>query len=134
MKKIAEIPDNETFMKIFNAIFPSSSKENTLSNKIMTAGADGATPDVKPVYNYNYYNQPLKTNIDKDFSKIAYGITVDLELHEGTSLTPQQIMESKCNNKYNNIRKSYAEFVGKPYVLPPVYNGGSRRKTRKIKH
>jgi hypothetical protein len=44
-----------------------------------------------------------------------------MELHPGTSLTPEQISKSKCNNKYNAIRKSFAEFTGKPYVIPPVY-------------
>ncbi len=37
------------------------------------------------------------------------------------SLTPEQINESKCNSKYNAIRKAYSEFTGKPYVIPPVY-------------
>jgi hypothetical protein len=66
-----------------------------------------------------------------------------MELHPGTSLTPQQISESKCNAKYNAIRKAFAEFTGKPYVIPPVYpksnntkkniiqTKGGKRKTRK---
>ena len=45
-----------------------------------------------------------------------------------TSLTPEQIEKSKCNNKYNAIRKSYAEFTGKPYVIPPVYQNTRKRQ------
>jgi len=44
-----------------------------------------------------------------------------MELHPGTSLTPEQLRQSKCNSRYNAIRKAYAEFTGKPYVIPPVY-------------
>jgi hypothetical protein len=85
---------------------------------------------------------------DRDSSKIAYSITIDMELHPGTSLTPKQISESKCNSRYNSIRKAFAEFTGRPYIIPPVYNtatnttnnttrkndgqtGGRSRKTRR---
>jgi hypothetical protein len=36
-------------------------------------------------------------------------------------LTPEQLSQSKCNSRYNAIRKAYSEFTGKPYVIPPVY-------------
>jgi hypothetical protein len=28
----------------------------------------------------------------------------------------------KCNTKWNAIRKAYADFVGKPYVIPVTLN------------
>ena len=88
-------------------------------------------------YGYRYRNQPYgyhpygylpirqpiitKKPEEKASSKIAYSIIIDIELHPGTSLTAQQINQSKCNNKYNAIRKAFAEFTGTPYVIPPVY-------------
>ena len=62
-----------------------------------------------------------------------------MELHPGKELTEKQISESKCNGKYNAIRKSFAEFTGKPYIIPPVYNttqkneikGGKKNKTHR---
>jgi hypothetical protein len=97
-----------------------------------------------PSYRYPRPGHITKKPEDSDSSKIAYSITIDMELHPGTSLTPQQISESKCNTKYNAIRKAFAEFTGKPYVIPPVYpktknntkkniiqSKGGKRKTRK---
>jgi hypothetical protein len=100
-------------------------------------------------YNYNPYGyRPqydnryiLKKPEERNASKIAYGITIDMELHPGTSLSPEQINESKCNSRYNAIRKAFSEFTGRPYVIPPIYKisqtrkkvGGNHNKiTRKI--
>ena len=44
-----------------------------------------------------------------------------MELYKGSTLTPEQISEAKCNSRYNAIRKAFAEFRGKPYVIKPVY-------------
>ena len=68
--------------------------------------------------------------------KLAYRITIDMELHPGKSLTPEQIHESKCNAKYNSIRKAFSELSGRPYIIPPVFKtkkniGGRKRVTRK---
>ena len=83
-----------------------------------------------PPYTYPPYQNRYITKKpeDRDTSKIAYSIIIDMEVHPGTSLTPQQINESKCNNKYNSIRKAYAEFTGKPYVIPPVYKTSQTKK------
>jgi hypothetical protein len=87
-------------------------------------------------YQNNYRLSSItKRPEDRDAAKIAYSITIDMELHPGTSLTPKQINESKCNSKYNAIRKAFAEFTGKPYVIPPVYPNANLKvnnTTRKI--
>ena len=44
-----------------------------------------------------------------------------MELHPGTSITPNELKNIKCRQKWNAVRKAYARFVGKPYVIPPVY-------------
>jgi hypothetical protein len=56
-----------------------------------------------------------------DTSKLAYVITVDMELHPGTSLNAKQLNDSKCNSKYNAIRKAYSELMGTKYVINPIY-------------
>jgi hypothetical protein len=85
-------------------------------------------PSYPPPYGYppyrsygypGYQNRYITKKADD--TKIAYSITIDMEVHPGTSLTPEQINESKCNSKYNAIRKAFSEFTGKPYVIPPVY-------------
>jgi hypothetical protein len=54
-------------------------------------------------------------------SNIAYYITIDMELHPGTSLTPEELKHVKCRQKWNAVRRSYADFTGKTFVIPPVY-------------
>jgi hypothetical protein len=85
-----------------------------------------------------------KNNKNTYQPKLAYVVVIDMELYKGTTLTPEQISEAKCNSRYNAIRKAFAEFTGKPYVIPPVYPvsvnntkknkepvKGGKRKTRK---
>jgi hypothetical protein len=88
-----------------------------------------------PPHNYSYprqYSSSItKKPEEKSQSKLAYEIKIDMDLHPGTSLTPEQIEKSKCNNKYNAIRKSYAEFRGKPYIIQPVYPQKPEQKTKK---
>lgn len=110
----------------------------------------GAPPYNYPPYNYPPYNYPpynyppygyppyrypqydnkaiTKKPEQQDTSKIAYAITIDMELHPGTSLTPEQINQSKCTSKYNAIRKAFSEFTGRPYVIPPVYKTAQTKK------
>jgi hypothetical protein len=66
----------------------------------------------------------------KDASKICYYITIDMELQKGTSLSEEQLSDAKCRQKWNAVRKAYANFTGKKYVIPPVYDS-SKNKTQK---
>ena len=66
----------------------------------------------------------------KDASKICYYITIDMELQKGTSLNEEQLSDAKCRQKWNAVRKAYANFTGKKYVIPPVYDT-SKNKTQK---
>ena len=63
-----------------------------------------------------------KKDKDGDDSQLAYTITIDMELRPGTSLSPEELTNAKCNSKWNSIRKSWSELSGNPYVIPPVYN------------
>jgi hypothetical protein len=63
-----------------------------------------------------------------DESQLAYVITIDMELRPGTSLSPQELQNAKCNGKWNSIRKSWSELTGKPYVIPPIYNKTVKNK------
>jgi hypothetical protein len=65
---------------------------------------------------------------EKDNSKLAYYITIDLELFPGKSIPPEELKNLKCNNKWNAVRKAYSEFIGKPYKISPVYNKTVKNK------
>ena len=103
----------------------------TKSDNLYSGGAFNQQQYGYPRYNYN--QQYDSKNITKkpeelDSSKIAYEIIIDMELHQGKSLTPEQINESKCNSRYNAIRKAFSEFTGRPYVIQPVYKTTQTKK------
>jgi hypothetical protein len=118
--------------------------EDDNGNQIVVRGGNppygnppyGYPPYGYPPYGYPPYGYPpygyqgniKKTSENRNISKLAYEIVIDMELHPGTSLTPQQINESKCNSKYNAIRKAFSEFTGRPYVIPPVYKTTQTKK------
>ncbi len=79
-------------------------------------------------------NQEIKkTNINLDPNQLAYYISVDLELYPGTSIEPEEQAKLKCNSKWNSIKKAYSAFIGKPYVIPPLYSLKNKTKTDKNK-
>jgi len=84
-------------------------------------------------YNQTYYNSKYITKKPEEVgaSKLAYNITIDMELYPGTSLSSKQISEMKCNNRYNAVRKAFADFTGRPYIIPPVYRTIEPAKTRR---
>jgi len=112
-------------------------------------------PQTKSWFNFNPFkrggstskNTKNKNNKTKKIvytPKPAYVVVIDMELHPGTSLTPKELYESKCNSRYNAIRKAYSEFTGTPYVIPPVYThktsqtkktvGGKKNKITRKRH
>jgi hypothetical protein len=78
-------------------------------------------------YNNNYPNNFLKRDDIRDVSKIGYYISIDLELKKGSPLTPGEISESKCTRKWNTVRKAFANFTGKTYTIPPVYDYSNKQ-------
>ena len=96
----------------------------------------GAYPRYNPYYRPAYYNPQYmahnmeKRDKDSDDSQLAYIITIDMELRPGTSLSPEELTNAKCNSKWNSIRKSWSELSGNPYVIPPVYNKEETNKTQ----
>lgn len=70
-------------------------------------------------------------------SNISYHITIDLQLQKGKTITPQQMSNLKCANKWNSVRKAFAEFTGTRYSIPPVYDSAiqnnNKTKDNKVK-
>ena len=82
--------------------------------------------------NYPSYNNLIKYQTPKvDTINIAYYITIDMELYPGTKIPPEESKNLSCNKKWNSVRKAYADFTGKPYVVPPVYKIDKTRKNKK---
>jgi hypothetical protein len=73
-----------------------------------------------------------KKDKDKDESQLAYVISIDMELRPGTSLSPEELQNAKCNSKWNSIRKSWSELTGKPYVIPPIYNKEEKKNPKPV--
>ena len=139
LNKQLAILNNTEFNKSFIALFPASkNKLNELYNKIQNA-------KTSTEINISTGGAANKINKPSNEQKLEYSIIIDMELYPGTSLTPEKIKELKCDSKYNMIRKAYAEFIGKPYIVVPVYNKTNKNnqinknnqkksKTKKLKN
>ncbi len=151
-----ELVNSEIFIKAFTTLFnlnkpldayikkqeyeEDTNQQNALAlenpntfNENMSGGntynANQSTNMPRPVYRYTpQYNINNLIKKQSEISKIAYAITIDMELHQGTSLTPEQISESKCKSRYNSIRKAFSEFTGRPYIIQPVYQSSQTKK------
>jgi hypothetical protein len=110
-----------------------SSKNKIEPLQISDPYKGGANPYYRPTY---YNPQYMAHNMEKkdkdDESQLAYVITIDMELRPGTSLSPQELQNAKCNGKWNSIRKSWADLTGKPYVIPPVYNKEEKKNPKPV--
>lgn len=91
----------------------------------ITGGANNNNnrPYYRPnYYRPNYYDPNYKpVVVDNNKTNLSYIVDVYMELHPGTTMSEEERKSLKCNSKWNAIRKSYADFVGKPYVIPPLY-------------
>jgi hypothetical protein len=81
-------------------------------------------------YRSPYAEQIMKKPDSEDKSKLAYYITIDLQVYPGKSIPPNEIANLKCNNKWNVVRKAYSKLTGSTYVIPPIYNTVKTLKNR----
>jgi hypothetical protein len=54
-----------------------------------------------------------------------------MELQKGITLTKEQISNIKCIKGWNKVRKSFADFTGEKYIVPPVYENLSDKYNKK---
>jgi hypothetical protein len=80
----------------------------------------------------NYANSYLRRETAPDLSKICYTISIDLVLKKGSPLTPDELSELKCTQKWENIKREFAIFTNREYKITPVYDF-SNNKTLKNK-
>jgi hypothetical protein len=81
-------------------------------------------------------NQRLTLNKsinNEPVSNISYYITIDIQLKKGTTLTTSDLVNLKCNQQFNKIRKSYADLRGLKYSMLPLYDNlpSFKQKTEK---
>jgi hypothetical protein len=94
---------------------------------VQSVQSAGALTYPNRMYPYQRYQSPYLTRRmfqpedQYDPSKLAYSITIALELYPGTNVTKEQLNSLKCNSKWEAIRKAWAEFTGKPYIIMPNY-------------
>jgi hypothetical protein len=124
-----------------------NNQTSSSSSLITKGGAYG-----NPYYDNNFYDRPYDTPYDRPYdrpygnpyrtpygrpgpylarnmltqnytdSKLAYYITIDLELYPGTEISPEIKKQLKCRQKWNAVRKAYANFRGLPYIVQPIYS------------
>jgi len=123
---------DEVFISIYNLLFPFYSIRQQSMIQIGGYSTQYRYPNQQPYrfqpYRYpNQYLKPIqqtmvKKNNDYDTSKLAYSITIDMELYPGTKIPEDQLKKLKCTSKWNAVRKAWADFTGKPYIIKPVYS------------
>jgi hypothetical protein len=94
-------PNNADFIRIFKQMFPGT-------QNLLFGGGD-----------------------NKEESLISFYITIDMELQKGKTLSKEQMSNIKCIKGWNKVRKSYADFTGKKYVIAPVYDNLSDKYNKK---
>jgi len=108
----------------------SQTKNNSKKN-IKSQTLDNQRGGIYP-YSSRYYppgyrrepyvaNDLIKRDNQYETSKLAFTITIMLELYPGTSITPEELSKLKCNSRLESVRQSWAEFIGKPYIIIPDY-------------
>ena len=111
------------YYNLFKYYFPYSKIEQPINDlNIQSGGLNNINP--KYLYLKQYPAERLMKK-ENDNSKISYYITIDMELQPGKSITPDELKKIKCRQKWNAVRKAYARFVGKPYIIPPVYQNAT---------
>ena len=53
-----------------------------------------------------------------------------MELQPGLTLTPEELKDAQCRQKWNSVRKAYAGFTGQPYVITPIYQTNKTAKNK----
>jgi hypothetical protein len=76
----------------------------------------------RPQYTPRFIKNNSFTNFDTNpQSNISYYITIDMELQKGTSLSPKDLSNLKCRQRWNSVRKSYSDLRGLKYAPAPDY-------------
>jgi hypothetical protein len=65
-------------------------------------------------------------------SRAAFKILVELILIPGKNPSEEQLKEFKCRNTYENIKESYAQLTGKPYLPMPMHFVDNNNKKQSV--
>ena len=110
--------DNKKFLKLFYEYF-------TPSKSVFMSQIDGGAPlpyQYKQPYVSSYTKNNNSFQSDPAKSNISYYITIDMDLQKGTTLSSKDLSNLKCRQRWNSVRKSYADLRGLNYVSTPDYS------------
>ena len=116
--------DNKKFLKLFYEYFTPS----PTVFKPIEGGAPSLSYQTRSPYQYRvpYVSSYTKNNnsfqSDPVKSNISYYITIDMDLQKGTTLSSKDLSNLKCRQRWNSVRKSYADLRGLNYIAMPDYS------------
>jgi hypothetical protein len=121
-RNIIENKEKIKFIKLFNQMFPSNKSKEYLNIINNTSNETDFEKINKPltITNVNEENHVGGKSSKKE-SNLSYYITVELSLYPGTSIPKDKESDLKCNLKWNEVRKSYAELTKQKYRIQPDY-------------
>ena len=73
----------------------------------------------------------IKNESEYDPSKLAFDITIALELYPGANVPKEKLATLKCDSRWEDVRKAWSEFIGKPYVIIPKYSNSYNNQTQR---
>uniref|UniRef100_A0A6C0DGC0 OTU domain-containing protein n=1 Tax=viral metagenome TaxID=1070528 RepID=A0A6C0DGC0_9ZZZZ len=143
---LQESEEKKLFLKTFKNYFnPSILREKQQRGAYITSQLPDSSYQSYQHYNqydpynpYRRYNQNVNAIsgskiVDNDSynTNISYYITIDMELKKGKQLSIKDMVDIKCRQKWNTVRRNYANLRGIKYVIPPVYDNAPSRMTIK---
>jgi hypothetical protein len=110
-----------SFFEMFNKYFQPTN-DNVQETTLVGGNPYNPYTAYNPYNLYNPYNTQDKGFLKKtDESNLSFYITIELYLQKGKTLSDKQIGNLKCVKGWNKVRKSFSEFTGQKYVIPPIY-------------
>ena len=107
--------DNKKFLKLFYEYF-------TPSPTVFKPIEGGAPYQYRVPYVSSYTKNNNSLQSDPAKSNISYYITIDMDLQKGTTLSSKDLSNLKCRQRWNSVRKSYADLRGLNYIAMPDYS------------
>jgi hypothetical protein len=116
--------DSLQFMNLFGRYFlQPTNKGGALSPYQQYRMNNSYQNQTRPQYMPRFIKNNSPLNFDTNpQSNISYYITIDMELQKGTSLSPKDLSNLKCKQRWNSVRKSYSHLRGLKYAPAPDYS------------
>mgnify|MGYP006110117543 CR=1 FL=1 len=129
--------DEELFKKLSHT--HSERLEDSIKHGTIDHNVNITLDSLFPDYGLFYVDNQVYTIIDAIWESVrydkkssSYHVAVDIELYAGSEMNMEEKEKLKCRKPWNRVRRAYAKFTGKSYIIPEI-NRPTPKKTTKNK-